>query len=284
MHQIINDILDSTRKKLPPSMKRNKRKIVSRNFHESIRVIKSQNLIPVIAEVKPSSPTRFIRDITPQVAADIAKQMETAGAAAISVLTEPQFFKGSIQNLKSVRSAVKIPVLRKDFIIDKAQLHEVDSDLTLLIAGILGSSLADFVDEALANGREPLVEVHNEMELENALSTRTNIIGINNRNLTTMKVDISTTEKLAPLISGRIIVSESGISSPEDAVRMMDAGVDAILVGTSIMLGNVYEKTYELVHALDKTTEKDITKPQIKAPRGAPLEGASTYACGHTCL
>jgi len=265
MHQIINDILDSTKKRLPPPMKRNKTEIASRNFHESIRVIKSQNLIPVIAEVKPSSPTRFIRDVTPQVAADIAKQMETAGAAAISVLTEPQFFKGSIQNLKSVRSAVKIPVLRKDFIIDKAQIHEVDSDLILLIAGILGSSLDDFVDEALANGREPLVEVHNERELEKALSTRTNIIGINNRNLTTMKVDISTTEKLAPLIIGRIIVSESGISSPEDAVRMMDAGVDAILVGTSIMLGNVYEKTYELVHALDKTTGQDITKPQMNA-------------------
>jgi indole-3-glycerol phosphate synthase len=175
--------------------------------------------------------------------------MEAAGAAGISVLTEPQFFKGSIQNLKSVRSSVKIPVLRKDFIIDKAQIHEVDSDLILLIAGILGSDLEDFVNEALANGREPLVEVHNETELENALSTHANIIGINNRDLTTMKVDISTTEKLAPLISDRIIVSESGISSPEDAVRMMDAGVDAILVGTSIMLGNVYEKTYELVHA-----------------------------------
>jgi indole-3-glycerol phosphate synthase len=175
--------------------------------------------------------------------------MEAAGATAISVLTEPQFFKGSIQNLKSVRSSVKIPVLRKDFIIDKAQIHEVDSDLILLIAGILGSDLEDFVNEALANGREPLVEVHNETELEKALSTHANIIGINNRDLTTMKVDISTTEKLAPLISDRIIVSESGISSPEDAVRMMDAGVDAILVGTSIMLGNVYEKTYELVHA-----------------------------------
>jgi len=252
MHQIINDILYSTKKRLPPSRNIKKGKITSRNFVESVNARKDQDLIPVIAEVKPSSPTRFIRDVTPQVAAEIAKQMETAGAAAISVLTEPQFFKGSIENLKSVRSAVKIPVLRKDFIINKAQIHEVDSDLILLIAGILGSNLDDFVDEALENGREPLVEVHNEMELENALSTHANIIGINNRDLTTMKVDISTTEKLAPLVSGRIIVSESGISSPQDAVRMLDAGADAILVGTSIMLGNVYEKTYELVHALDR--------------------------------
>ena len=255
MHQIMNDILDSTRKRLPPPLKTNKGKIATRNFQQSIKTRKNRNLIPVIAEVKPSSPTRFIRDVTPQDAAQIAKQMESAGAAAISVLTEPQFFKGSIQNLKRVRSAVEIPVLRKDFIIEKSQIHEVDSDLILLIAGILGRGLDDFVNESLASGREPLVEVHNEMELENALHTRANIIGINNRDLTTMKVDISTTETLAPLISGRIIVSESGISSPDNAVRMMDAGVDAILVGTSIMLGNVYEKTYELVHALDKTIE-----------------------------
>jgi indole-3-glycerol phosphate synthase len=187
----------------------------------------------------------------PQDASEIAIQMESAGAAAISVLTEPFFFKGSIQNLISVREAVKIPVLRKDFIINKNQIHEIDSDLILLIAGILGDELDDFVNEALSSGREPLVEVHNSEELENALLSRTNIIGINNRNLTTMKVDITTTENLAPLISNRIIISESGIFSPLDAVRMIDAGADAILVGTSIMLGNIYEKTYELVHALN---------------------------------
>ncbi|MCZ7401898.1 MAG: indole-3-glycerol-phosphate synthase, partial [Candidatus Methanoperedens sp.] len=83
--------------------------------------------------------------------------------------------------------------------------------------------------------------------------TRSKIIGINNRDLTTMKVDITTTEKLAPLISDRIIISESGITSPDDALRMIDAGADAILVGTSIMQGNIYEKTYELVHALEQT-------------------------------
>jgi len=256
MHQIINDILDSTKKRFPPSRNIKKGKIASRNFMESVNAMKYQDLIPVIAEIKPSSPTMFIRDITPEEAAQIAKQMESAGAAAISVLTEPQFFKGSIKNLNSVRSAVGIPVLRKDFIIDRTQIYEAESDLILLIAGILGSSLEDFVNEALASGRQPLVEVHNEMELENALATRANIIGINNRDLTTMKVDITTTEMLAPLVSGRIIVSESGIESPGDAVRMMDAGVDAILVGTSIMLGNVYEKTYGLVHALDTKLKK----------------------------
>ncbi len=250
MHQIINDILGSTKKRLPPLKDIKREKIVSRSFCQIMEARKKQNLIPVIAEVKPSSPTRFIRNVAPKDAANFAGQMEAGGAAGISVLTEPQFFKGSIQNLISVRQAVRIPVLRKDFIIDKAQIYEVKSDLLLLIAGILGDELNDFVDEALKSGREPLVEVHNKDELENALATCANIIGINNRDLTTMKVDMTTTENLAPLISGRVIISESGISCPVDAMRMIDAGADAILIGTSIMLGNIYEKTYELVHAL----------------------------------
>jgi indole-3-glycerol phosphate synthase len=249
MHQIISEILESTRKRLPTIGK--KRKVISRDFRGSISSRKEQNLVPVIAEVKPSSPTRFIMRVNSQDAAEIAELMEAGGAAAISVLTEPQFFKGSIDNLNSVRHVVKIPVLRKDFIIDKSQIHEAESDLILLIAGVLGDELNYFVDEALSSGREPLVEVHNKDELEAALSTHANIVGINNRDLTTMKVDISTTEKLAPLISGKIVISESGISTPEDAVRMIDAGADAILVGTSIMQGDVYKKTYELVHALN---------------------------------
>jgi indole-3-glycerol phosphate synthase len=249
MHQIIQEILESTKKRIPSTIK--KRKLVSRDFKKYIDHRIQDKLIPVIAEVKPSSPSRFIRDVTPLEAAEIAHQMESAGSAAISVLTEPNFFKGSIKNLESVRQKVKIPVLRKDFIIHKNQIPEVESDLILLIAGILGDKLDEFVNEAISSGREPLVEVHNMDELEKAISTGTKIIGINNRDLTTMKVDITTTEKLAPHINDRIIISESGISSPDDAIRMIDAGADAILVGTSIMQRNVYEKTYELVHALE---------------------------------
>jgi indole-3-glycerol phosphate synthase len=258
MHPLIDEILQSTKMRIHPLTGINKNKITARNFKYSLKSKKRQNLIPVIAEVKPSSPARFIslmnpskkdqRNISPQDAAEIAGQMEDAGAAAVSVLTEPQFFKGSIENLNSVRQAVKIPVLRKDFIIDKAQIYEAESDLLLLIAGILGEGLDEFVDEVISCGREPLVEVHNIKELERALSTCTKIIGINNRDLTTMKVDLTITEKLAPLISGRIVISESGISTPEEAVRMIAAGADAVLVGTSIMNGNIYEKTYELVH------------------------------------
>ena len=250
MHRIIDEIIGSTRKRIPADSDTKKSKIISRDLKNSFRNKKQQGLIPVISEVKPSSPTRFIRNVTPRDAAEIAIQMESAGAAAISVLTEPDFFKGSLGNLDSVRHEVRIPVLRKDFIIHRNQIHEVESDIVLLIAGILGDELDDFVNEAMSSGRQPLVEVHNSNELENAISTRTNIIGINNRNLTTMEVDITATEDLAPLISNRIVISESGISSPHDAIRMIEAGADAILAGTSIMIGNVYDKTYELVHAL----------------------------------
>lgn len=250
-HPIINEILESTKKRA--ARVANSKKIVkSRSFFDVIKARKKQNLIPVIAEVKPSSPLGFIREVTPADAAEIAKDMEAAGASAISVLTEPRFFKGSIENMNSVRQAVSIPVLRKDFIIDEAQIHEEESDLILLIAGILGGKLGDFVDESISYGREPLVEVHSEEELDNALSTGAGIIGINNRDLNTMKVDISVTEKLAPLVGNRTVVSESGISDAKDAVRIIEAGADAVLVGTSIMQGNIYGKTYELVHALDR--------------------------------
>ena len=254
MHQIIDEIIGSTKSRIPSNPK--KGRIIPRDFKRSLENKKQNDLIPVISEIKPSSPTRFIRNVTPRDAAGIAIQMESAGAAAISVLTEPNFFKGSIENLVSARQAVKIPVLRKDFIIDRNQIHEVESDLILLVAGILGDELGDYVKEAMSSGREPLVEIHNIDELEDALLTGTNIIGINNRDLTTMKVDIRTTIDLAPLISGRIIISESGISSPLDAASMIEAGADAILVGTSIMLGNVYEKTYELVHALNNKKDR----------------------------
>ncbi len=252
MHQKINEILESTKNRIPVPANGKESNLSPRDFRSLLRSRKQKRLIPVIAEVKPSSPARFIRNVKPEDAAGIARQMESGGAVAISVLTEPQFFKGSIENLEAVRQGVKLPVLRKDFIIDKAQIYEVDSDMILLIAGILGEKLDSFVDEAISSGREPLVEVHNIKEVESALSTRTGIIGINNRDLNTLKVDISTTEKLAPLISDRIIISESGISTAKDAARMINAGADAVLVGTSIMEGNIFEKTYELVHSLDQ--------------------------------
>jgi indole-3-glycerol phosphate synthase len=246
MHQIIAEIISSTKRRVKhiPHIPDTgtKQTLTSRNLAASIQAAKSKHHIPVIAE-----------DVTPKQAAHIAMTMENAGAIAISVLTEPEYFHGSLENLEQVRKAVNIPVLRKDFIIDTRQLYEVNSDLILLIAGILGNRLPEFINLAQQRGLQPLVEVHNKAELNVALDTDAHIIGINNRNLKTMAVDVATTEMLAPLIkmhnTNRIIISESGISSPQDAQRVIQAGADAILVGTSIMKGDIYQNTKKLVEA-----------------------------------
>jgi len=156
-------------------------------------------------------------------------------ACAISVLTEPTHFKGALENALIARKA-GLPVLRKDFIFDERQLQEVQADMVLLIAS-LGIDLVKFVDLARACGMEPLVEVHTRDELDKALKTDARIIGINNRNLDTLEVDLGTFERLAPLAkdAGMFLVAESGVHSREDAQRMMEAGADALLVGTALM-------------------------------------------------
>ncbi|KAF5415285.1 MAG: Indole-3-glycerol phosphate synthase [Candidatus Methanogaster sp.] len=253
MHKVIDDILTSTRRRVADLYAADTgtpKEIEHRDIIPLIRLRKQENRIPVIAEVKPGSPTTDKREITPDDAARIAQEMEAAGAVAISVLTEPAFFNGSIENLFAVRRAVSIPVLRKDFIIDEKQIYEIESDLILLIAGILGNDLERFVDLALTCGIEPLVEVHDESELSDALNTETNIIGVNNRNLNTLTVDLLTSEHLIPSIpDDRIIISESGTRGPSDAVRMIQVGADAILVGTAVM-DAPFDKTLELVGAL----------------------------------
>ena len=220
---------------------------------------KKEGMVPVIAEVKPASPGKELRDITPADAADIARQMERGGAVALSVLTEPEFFHGSIENLNSVRNSVSLPVLRKDFIIDELQMGQAKSDLILLIAGVLGDELDSFVELALSKGFEPLVEVHDRSELEIALRTGATLIGINNRDLGTLEIDLGTTEELAPIVrdfdrsngTHHIIVSESGVHTVEDVRRVMSAGADAILIGTAIIKApDVFSKTKELVRAL----------------------------------
>ena len=254
MNRIIEDIISATENrvnKLPGVG--TAQAISTSSLTRSIKYAKDSQHIPVIAEVKPASPTTHNREVSPADAAQIARTMEKAGACAISVLTEPDFFHGSLENLEHVRQAVSIPVLRKDFIIDERQLYEVESDLILLIAGILGNRLPGFIALAKDRGLQPLVEVHDHAELMAALDTDADIIGINNRNLKTMEIDLATTEDLVPIIRkhspDRIIISESGILTPQDAVRVIRAGADAVLVGTSIMKGDIYENTRLLVEA-----------------------------------
>ncbi len=254
MHRIIDDIISSTENRVKNIKDTDTKKVLAtRSLVKSIQSVRDKNGVPVIAEVKPASPTTHNREVSPDDAAQIARTMEQAGATAISVLTEPDFFHGSLENLEHVRKAVNIPVLRKDFIIDEKQLYEVHSDLILLIAGILGNRLPGFIALAKSRGLQPLVEVHDKIELMAALDTDANIIGINNRNLKTMRIDLATTEELIPIIRERspdtIIISESGILTPQDAVRVLRAGADAILVGTSIMKGDIYDNTRSLVEA-----------------------------------
>lgn len=229
-----------------------------RDFISAVEYAKAEGRVPVIAEVKPASPGKTFREVSPVAAAELAWEMEDAGAVAISVLTEPGVFRGSLENLQAVRKMVCLPVLRKDFIIDRMQLEEEGSDLILLIAGVLEKELGSFVELALEKGFEPLVEVHNREELELAMETVTKIIGINNRNFETLKIDLGTTEELAPLIreydldhgTRHIIISESGMNSAEDVRRVIQAGADAVLIGSALMESDsVSDKTKEFVQS-----------------------------------
>jgi indole-3-glycerol phosphate synthase len=201
-----------------------------------ISAIESADENAVIAEVKRMSPSAgIIRDAD---VVETAKTMEAAGACAISVLTDSRF-GGCLDDLAKVKAAVKIPVLRKDFIVDESALRqslEVGADAVLLIVALLGTETCRFVEKAHEIGLEALVEVHLEDELPVALASGARLIGINNRDLRTMKIDLGTTEKLAPKIpKDRIIVAESGIKSTDDLRRMKAAGAGAFLIGTGIM-------------------------------------------------
>ena len=265
MHRVIEDILKATTKRVA-ALDRSTAIATShvadpqkRDFISAVELVKQEGKIPIIAEVKPASPSATFREILPNAAAEIAKKMERGGAVAISVLTEPDFFNGSIDNLKSARNSASIPVLRKDFIIDEKQMDEAKSDLILLIAGALEDRLESFVLLAQSKGFEPLVEVHNEDELNNALKTTAKVIGINNRDLGTLEVDLQTTVRLAPIIrdfdkknrTKHIVISESGVHNTDDIKRVISAGADAILIGTAIIKSSdVYTKTKEMVDSL----------------------------------
>jgi indole-3-glycerol phosphate synthase len=203
-----------------------------RDLVSSAQVVLGRGVIPIIAEIKPKA---LGRALAPDEVAFYAGSYGQNNACAVSVLTEPTNFRGSLQNALIARRA-GLPVLRKDFIFDERQLGEVQADLVLLIAS-LGIDLNRFVSAARAYGMEPLVEVHTEDELKAALNTSARIIGINNRNLNTLEVDLKTFEHLAPLAkeAGVFLVAESGVHSHEDALRMMRAGADALLVGGELM-------------------------------------------------
>ncbi|PEP64033.1 indole-3-glycerol phosphate synthase TrpC [Bacillus pseudomycoides] len=194
----------------------------------------------VIAEVKRASPSKG--DIHLHV--DVPKQVkmyEECGAGAVSVLTDEQFFKGSFQDLETARVNSNIPLLCKDFIIDTIQIdraYEAGADLILLIVAALSEEkLRELYAYVQKVGLEAIVEVHNETELEVALALNPHVIGINNRNLKTFEVDLSTTENLGKRLNEKnmLWISESGIHTEEDIVRVKQAGAKGILVGEALM-------------------------------------------------
>lgn len=195
--------------------------------------------ISLIAEMKRASPSRG--PIHPDArVADIVRQYRDADVAAISVLTEPHWFHGSLDDLAEARAAVDLPLLRKDFLVDPYQLLEArvaGADAALLIVAALGRRrLEEMMQQAHDLGLDCLVEVHDEDEVETAVEAGAEIIGINNRNLHTLEVDLGTTFRLlADIPAGTVVVAESGISEREHVRDLEDAGVDAILVGEALM-------------------------------------------------
>jgi len=195
--------------------------------------------ISLIAEIKRASPSKG--PIAPDLdAVALAQTYEKSGASAISVLTETEYFKGSTNDLESIREAVDLPILRKDFIIDPYQVWEaraIGSDLVLLIAAALPMGELAQLNQAIEDlAMTALIEVHNRRELEQVLELNPKIIGINNRNLADFSVSLETTITLHSLIpKDMIVVSESGIHTREDVKRLEDVGVNAILVGEALV-------------------------------------------------
>lgn len=209
-----------------------------RAFKEAVK--RSENEpVKVIAEIKKASPSKgLIREDFDPVS--IAKTYQEKGAAALSVLTEEDFFQGSLEYIQQVRDVTSIPVLRKDFIIDEYQIYEAranGADAILLIAAILTKGQADdFFHIAIETGLSVLFEVHEYKELDMVLRIDVPVIGINNRNLDTLEIDLNTTlDMMKDIPSEKVIVTESGVSRRKDVKLFEKMGIDAILIGTALM-------------------------------------------------
>lgn len=255
MHNVLALIVEAKKKKVE-ILKKNREELLSLvkkapkvvSFNEAI---KREGKISIIGEIKQASPSAGVirKDFSHT---EIAKIYKEAKVNAISVVTESEFFLGKINYIEDIKKEVDLPVLRKDFIIDEIQIIEAraaGADAILLIMRILDEArLKKLYDLSREFGMDVIVEIHTEKELKKVLSIDPNIIGINNRNLNTLKVDLKTTQKLIPFIPQAITkVSESGINTLKDVLLLKGLGVDAILVGESFMRAdNIEEKIKEL--------------------------------------
>jgi indole-3-glycerol phosphate synthase len=226
----------------------------ARSLPDALAAAEADGRVPVIAEVKPTSPTTEGERTDDPV--ELAEQMVAGGAAALSVLTEPEHFGGSAETLERVRAAVDVPVLRKDFLLHESQLDVVESDVVLLIARFLGGDLEPMLEAARERGFGVLVEVHTESELSEAVAAGADVIGVNNRDLGRLEVDLGTFERVgAKAPEDATLIAESGIATREDVARMHRAGADGLLVGSAIMDGDVRANTERLTTPMETHTE-----------------------------
>jgi len=214
-------------------------RVLTRDFVGAMRDKISAGRPAIIAEIKKASPSKGLlrEDFIP---ADIAQSYAEYGAACLSVLTDRQFFQGQVDYLKQARASCQLPVLRKDFMVDAYQIYEsraMGADCILLIAAVLDDAhMAEMEAIAVSLDMAVLVEVHDAAELQRALKLKTPLIGINNRNLRSFEVNLDTTLALRQEVpSDRLLITESGILTPADVLRMREAKVDAFLVGEAFM-------------------------------------------------
>ena len=234
------EIAEGLRKKSLAAMRADaESRVLTRDFEGALRAKIAAGQAAVIAEIKKASPSKGVlrEDFIP---ADIAQSYAEHGAACLSVLTDKQFFQGSVDYLKQARASCQLPVLRKDFMVDPYQVYEaraMGADCILLIAACLDDAqMADLEAVAHGLGMAVLVEVHDEPELHRALKLKTALLGINNRNLRTFEFSLDTTLGMLPSVpADKLLITESGILSRADVERMRAAQVHAFLVGEAFM-------------------------------------------------
>ncbi len=259
----LDQIVSSTREKVMaakraadlPELERKAELHAPRGFRRVLEE-RTRNGVAVIAELKKASPSKgLIRAEFP--VEDLARELEAAGAAALSVLTDEEFFLGSLGNLRMASAAVKVPCLRKDFIVDEFQLLEARANsadaVLLIVAALTEDELTALVGHARSRGLDVLCEVHDEEELQRALDARCDLIGVNTRDLRTFQVDAGTAFRLAEKLPKSVVsVAESGIRSEEDIARLLAVGYQAFLIGESLMRA---ERPGEMLRALVASNE-----------------------------
>ena len=229
----------------------------SRGFELSLRDAQARGEYCLIAEIKRASPSKGLirRDFNPTI---LAQAYTAGGATCLSVLTDEPYFQGCDSHLRAVHSASLLPILRKDFILNPYQALEtraIGADCLLLILAAVDDVAAAEIETAATDiGLDVLIEVHNETELERASKLKSNLIGINNRDLATLEVDLTTTERLIELLQpNKLVISESGLKSATDLKRLNDKGVDCFLVGESLMSSPDVENATRMLLSISTT-------------------------------